>query len=196
MSKEESLESLKNEILRDLVCPLKAEATNLVFGRGSVHSEIFVIGEAPGKKEDESGIPFVGSAGKNLARFLEKSKRGIDDVYIANILKYRPPKNRNPTIAEIESHTPYLVRQISIIKPKIIISLGNFATKFVLSGFDVSQMKKIQGISEIHGQVFRIIISDREYIVVPMYHPAAVLYKRSLQEVVEKDFENLQNILE
>ncbi len=187
MSAKKTLGDLEKEIPNLLQCPLKASATNLVFGRGNPNARIFIIGEAPGKKEDEQGLPFVGSAGKKLNILLQNIELSLDDVYIANILKYRPPKNRNPTIDEITRHTPYLLEQIRIIKPNIILPLGNFATKFVLSEFTVSNMKNILGISQIHGQAFTVTIDSRDITVIPLYHPAALLYKPSLQEEMNKD---------
>ena len=144
-----SNQELLNEVIKDiednLVCELKDAATNLVFGKGNAECDILIIGEAPGAKEDIEGYPFVGRAGKNLDKLLNIINLNLDDVYIANILKYRPPKNRDPTKDEMKNHTPYLIKQIKIIKPKIIATLGNYSTKFVLSGFDSDNMKKVKG---------------------------------------------------
>lgn len=194
-NKNAQLELIKKDILEKLKCPLKEQATNLVFGKGNTNAKIFFIGEAPGAKEDEAGIPFIGRAGKDLDKALNKINLNIDDVYIANILKYRPPKNRDPSKDEIISHTPYLIRQIETINPKIIVTLGNFSTKFILSKFNQKEMKKVPGISQIHGQEIQTQINNKNYIVVPIYHPSAMIYKPKLREEFEKDFINLKNII-
>ncbi|MBR9700485.1 uracil-DNA glycosylase [Candidatus Woesearchaeota archaeon] len=185
-NKEKLLELLARTKAADL--PLKESATNLVFGKGNPEAEILFIGEAPGKNEDLKGIPFVGAAGKELDKLLNGIGLTIDDVYIANILKYRPPNNRDPNEDEIKAHTPYLVEQIKTIKPKVICTLGNFSTKFVLAGFKVDGMKNIPGITGLHGKPRHMTVSDFSFTVIPLYHPAAMLYKRALAETMEKDF--------
>ena len=175
--------------------PLKDTATNIVFGKGNPDAKILFIGEAPGEKEDIQGIPFVGSAGRELNKLLNSINLTIDDVYIANILKYRPPKNRDPNIIEIKSHTPFLVEQIQIIKPKVICTLGNYSTKFVLAGFNPEGMKKINGIAEIHGKPITIKIESNEFIVVPLYHPAAMLYNPKLRPVLTEDVVSIGKLL-
>lgn len=195
MDKQLELESIKEKILKDLKCPLKDNAKNLVFGKGNPDSQILFIGEAPGEKEDEQGIPFVGSAGKELDKLLRAINLTLDDVYIANILKYRPPNNRDPTIEEIYRHTPYLIEQIEVIKPKIICTLGNYSTKFVLASFDISKMNKIDGITKLHGTINKILIHNQEFIVVPLYHPAAMLYNPRLRQIMQQDFIEIGKIL-
>jgi len=190
------LDNLQQKILDELDCPLKNDAHNLVFGKGNCNAKILFIGEAPGEKEDLQGIPFVGAAGKQLDKLLSSINLTIEDVYIANILKYRPPQNRDPTSDEIKSHTPYLVEQIKIIKPRIIATLGNYSTKFVLAGFNPDEMKKIEGISTLHGKHIEKEIDGFKFIVVPLYHPAAILYKPSLREDLEKDFIGMKEIIE
>src|SRR3989344_2923175 len=138
VDKSSLLEKLSKEVAQaDL--PLKETATTLVFGKGNPNTSILFIGEAPGKNEDLQGLPFVGAAGKLLDTMLKTIGLTIDDIYIANILKYRPPNNREPSKEEIIAHTPYLIEQIKIIQPKIIVTLGNYATKFVLSGCSVDK---------------------------------------------------------
>lgn len=176
-------------------CPLKDAATNIVFGKGNPRADILFIGEAPGEKEDLQGEPFVGRAGKELDKLLQTINLTIDDVYIANILKYRPPKNRNPTTEEMIRHTPYLVEQIKTINPKVIITLGNFSTRFVLNNLQVSGMNKVSGISSLHGVPQKILLGDQERNVVPMYHPAAMLYRPQLREVIEEDFQKIAKII-
>jgi uracil-DNA glycosylase len=196
MNKKQELEKLKKNILINLKCPLKDSATNLVFGKGNVNASILFIGEAPGEKEDLSGMPFVGRAGKQLDGLLNGVGLSINDVYIANILKYRPPKNRDPKKEEILNHTPYLIEQIKIIKPKIIATLGNFSTKFILSKFNVDEMKKIEGVSLLHGKIIPLQIDKLNFIICPLYHPAAMLYKPKLKEEIEADFLKMGLFLE
>ena len=191
--KQELLENLKKEMSLNDTIPLKENATNLVLGKGSPNADIMFVGEAPGKNEDLQGIPFVGAAGKNLDSLLEKVGLTINDVYIANILKYRPPNNRNPNKKEIVQHTPFLIKQIEIINPKIIVPLGNYATKFVLGGFEFNN--NIPSISTIHGKKHNISINKKEYVVIPLYHPAATMYNNSLLSVVKKDFQEIKKVL-
>jgi len=191
----QKLESIKKKIIDELVCPLKDEATNLVFGKGNPDADILFIGEAPGKDEDLKGIPFVGRAGKELDQLLHSINLSLDDVYIANILKYRPPKNRNPSMEEIKNHTPYLIEQIKAIKPKVIATLGNFSTKFVLAKFDPSKMKEIDGISKLHGKFIEIDVDGAKFKVVPLYHPAAMLYRPKLRGALKKDFKKINKEL-
>jgi uracil-DNA glycosylase family 4 len=195
MNKKEELEKVKQEILTKLKCPLKDAALNLVFGKGNENAKILFIGEAPGAKEDEIGLPFVGRAGKKLDKLLNQIELTIDEVYIANILKYRPPKNRDPNKEEIRNHTPYLIEQIKIIKPQIIATLGNYATKFVLANFNPDEMKKVKGIAEIHGQKHEIEFENEKFLVIPIYHPSAMMYKPSLKEDFENDFKIMVKII-
>jgi len=195
MSKDSELESIREKILKENL-PLRDTAKNLVFGKGNPDAKIMFIGEAPGEKEDEEGIPFVGSAGKELDKLLNSIGLNINDVYIANILKYRPPENRNPNVIEIETHTPYLIEQINVIKPKIIITLGNYSTKFVLSSFNTSNMKNIPGITSLHGKQNNLMINGMNFIVIPLFHPAAMLYNPSLRKTLENDFIEIKRILE
>ncbi len=195
MGKAEELEQVKQRILTEMVCPLKDAAKNLVFGKGNPDAPILFIGEAPGEKEDEQGIPFVGSAGKELDKLLRSIGLTLDDAYIANILKYRPPNNRDPSVEEIYRHTPYLIEQIKIIRPKIICTLGNYSTKFVLASFNIPAMKKIAGITLLHGKVNHISIDGMDFTVIPLYHPAAMLYNPRLRETLAQDFLAMQPLL-
>lgn len=194
-SKEEQLENVRQKILKEMVCPLKDAATNLVFGKGNPDAPILFIGEAPGEQEDKQGIPFVGAAGKQLDKLLSSINLSLSDVYIANILKYRPPNNRDPNPDEITRHTPYLIEQIKIIKPKIIATLGNYSTKFVLADFKVEGMKSIGGVSFLHGKPVDKEIDGLSFKVVPLYHPAAMLYKPTLRADLEKDFLEMGKII-
>lgn len=191
----ETLFEIQEDILRNAALPLRSSACQLVFGKGNPLARIVVIGEAPGKKEDEQGVPFVGAAGRELDRLLRLIGLSLEHVYIANILKYRPPDNRNPTREEIRTHTPYLVRQIEAIRPQILVPLGNFAAKFILAGMDTEKMTVVPGISGLHGVPSEICIDTCTYTVVPMYHPAAMLYNPRLREIVAADFIKLGQIL-
>ena len=191
LSKEELLRVVEEDIRNSLFCPLKDSASNLVFGKGNPDAKILFIGEAPGAKEDELGVPFVGSAGRELDKLLNQIGLSLDEVYIANILKYRPPNNRNPSVDEIKRHSPFLMRQINIIKPNIICTLGNYATKFVLAGFKPEGMSKVQGIAKLHGSSFVV----NGLVVVPLYHPAAMLYNGGLRSVLVSDFDKLKVLL-
>ena len=175
--------------------PLKEGATNLVFGKGNVSASVMFIGEAAGKNEDEQGLPFVGAAGKNLDLLLAKVGLSLEDVYIANILKYRPPENRPPSSDEIKIHTPYLLKQIEVIQPKVICSLGNYATKFFLAGTNVDLMDKQPGITSVHGKVRMINLNGFSVKLIPLFHPAAIIYNRALLPLWEKDMEIVKSEL-
>ena len=165
------------------------QCKNIVIGKGNLNAGIMFIGEAPGRNEDEQGLPFVGAAGKNLDALLGKVGLTMDDVYIANILKCRPPENRNPLPEEIKKHTPWLIEQIKQIKPKVICSLGNYSTKFFFSDGDVDKMDEMPGITQVHGKVKIIEFHGLKIKLIPLFHPAAIIYNRSLIGLWEKDME-------
>lgn len=152
---------------------------NIVVGKGNVNADILFVGEAPGKNEDEQGLPFVGAAGKNLDKLLEKVGLSLDDVYVANILKCRPPENRDPLSDEIKAHTPWLLKQISDMKPKVVCSLGNYATKFFLALGNVDEMGNQLSITQVHGSVKNIEINGLKIKLIPLFHPAAIIYNRT-----------------
>ena len=183
------------QLILQVDLPLKKTATHLVFGKGNPYASIMFIAEAPGKNEDIQGIPFVGAAGKLLDGLLNAIGLSIDNVYIANILKYRPPNNREPSKDEIIAHTPYLIEQIKIIQPRLIVTLGNYATKFILSGCDGERMESIPGISTLHGKEKQIVIAGKDYRVMPMYHPAALIYNHELMPAAEEDFKKIKTEL-
>ena len=162
---------------------------NIVIGKGNLSADILFVGEAPGKNEDEQGIPFVGAAGKNLDLLLGKVGLSLNDIYVANILKCRPPENRGPLPEEIKAHTPWLVQQIKEIKPKVICSLGNYSTKFFLAGGNVDKMEEHPGISAIHGKVREIEFQGMKIKLIPLFHPAAIIYNRNLIPLWESDIE-------
>jgi DNA polymerase len=162
---------------------------NIVIGKGNENADILFVGEAPGRNEDEQGLPFVGRAGKNLDELLAKVGLSLNDIYIANILKCRPPENRNPLPDEIRAHTPWLIEQIKQIKPKVICSLGNYATKFFLSEGNVDLMDKQPGITSVHGKVKFVELNGTKIKLIPLFHPAAIIYKRDLTPLWERDME-------
>jgi len=168
-------------------CRLAEGRTQVVFGAGNPHADLMFVGEAPGFHEDKNGIPFVGQAGKLLDGLLAGVGLERDDVYIANVLKCRPPGNRDPQADEIESCEPHLFRQIELIQPTVIATLGNFATK-LLSGRPL-------GITRVHGQEQELTIAGRSVLLYPLYHPAAALYTPAMLKVLEADFARLPAIL-
>jgi uracil-DNA glycosylase len=167
-------------------CRLAQGRTQVVFGAGNPHADVMFVGEAPGFHEDKQGIPFVGQAGKLLDRLLAGVDLRREDVYIANVLKCRPPGNRDPQPDEIESCEPHLFRQIELIEPKVIATLGNFATK-LLSGRPL-------GITRVHGQEQPLTIAGRSVLLYPLYHPAAALYTPAMLKVLEADFARLPEL--
>jgi uracil-DNA glycosylase len=194
MSKQEELDKLEKSMKRCKL-PLKETANNLVFGKGSCEAKAFFIGEAPGKHEDLQGLPFVGAAGKLLNTLLEHVKLPREEVFITSILKYRPPNNRPPQIEEIKAHTPFLVKQIKIIKPAVILPMGNFAARYILSGCDCNNMSSVEPITQLHGKPRSMKIDGELFTVIPLYHPAAGLYSFKLRKDMLKDFRTVHEVL-
>jgi len=172
-------------------CPLGSQRTHPVIGEGSLDADIMFIGEAPGHNEDRQGIPFVGRAGKILDKLLAHINLKREDVFIANILKCRPPGNRNPQKNEVESCTPFLDAQIEIVQPKLLVPLGNFSYRYLLSKYNVSHDK----ISTDHGKVFKKQTLTETLYIFPMYHPAVATYNPNQLSVLIKDFEVLDSYL-
>jgi uracil-DNA glycosylase len=158
-----------------------------VIGEGSHFAEIMFIGEAPGKNEAATGRPFVGAAGKFLNEMLEHVGLKREDVYITNIVKDRPPENRDPTPEEIEIYGPFLDQQIDIIQPKVIATLGRFSMNYIMKRFGLDF--EIEPISKAHGKTYEADTSYGKVQIIPLYHPASALYNGSLREVLKKDFE-------
>lgn len=187
-NKQALLEQIKADIIKNNICPdLAQEATNLVMGDGNVDAEIVLIGEAPGKNEDATGLPFVGAAGKFLNEMLASAGMVRSDVYITNIVKYRPPNNRDPLPEEKEAFWPYLVRQLDVIQPKIVVTLGRHSMEYFIPD---------RKISMIHGQPKRIQFGDSKLVIVPLYHPAAALYNGSMRATLIEDFNKLSKIID
>ncbi|HLF68685.1 MAG TPA: uracil-DNA glycosylase [Gaiellaceae bacterium] len=169
-------------------CALAQGRTQVVFGSGSPDADLMFVGEAPGFHEDQQGVPFVGQAGKLLDRLLEGIGMSRADVHICNTVKCRPPGNRDPLPEEIASCEPHLFRQIELIEPKLVATLGNFATK-LLSG-------RPTGITRVHGHEQEVTLGARTVLLYPLYHPAAALYTPSMLKVLEEDFSRIPGLLE
>jgi DNA polymerase len=168
-------------------CRLAQGRSQVVFGSGSPQADLMFVGEAPGFHEDKQGLPFVGQAGKLLEQLLAQIGLARSDVYIANVLKCRPPGNRDPQPDEIEACEGHLFHQIELIEPKVVATLGNFATK-LLSGRPL-------GITRVHGQEQETRIGGRKVLLYPLYHPAAALYTPAMLKVLESDFARLPELL-
>ena len=183
MNAEESLAQIAEEVSTCIACKLHSSRKNAVPGEGPAHSDLIFIGEGPGFHENEQGRPFVGAAGKFLEELLGTIGLRREDVFIGNVVKCRPPGNRDPMVEEIEACTPYLKRQIEVINPKVIITLGRFS---------MARYFPEAKISQIHGQPKEI----NGRLIVPMYHPAAALHQPSLRETVKDDFSKLPELIE
>ena len=182
-TKKESLKVIEQSILDNNVCPeLANQATQLVFGDGNEDAELLFIGEAPGKNEDLQGKPFVGAAGKFLNEMLESVGLKREDVYITNIVKYRPPNNRDPLPDEKSAFLPYLQAQIEVIQPKLVIPLGRHSMNCFLPDLQISK---------VHGQPKRF----RGQVYMPLYHPAAALYNGGMRTTLLEDFARIPSIL-
>ena len=168
-------------------CPLSATRTKPVFGAGDADADLMFVGEAPGAEEDRQGLPFVGRAGQLLSQLLAGIGLSREDVFITNVLKSRPPANRDPQPTEIEACHPYLMRQVELIEPKVVATLGNFATKLI-TGTRVG-ITRVRGTPQVHE------IAGRTVFVFPLLHPAAALRTPSLVETLEGDFRSLAELL-
>ncbi len=175
------------EIMRCTKCMLHKTRRNPVPGEGPCNAEIMLVGEAPGSKEDETGRPFVGAAGQFLTELLSMAGLRREDVFITNILKCRPPNNRDPEPDEIEACKPYLVRQVKLVSPKIIVTLGRYAGKTLLGDAGI----KWSSMSRMHGKVFSVELYGVKLKIMPTYHPAAALYYPKLKPVIIKDFKEI-----
>jgi uracil-DNA glycosylase family 4 len=209
VGKQQQLDEIREKILRDKVTPvLKETATQLVFGEGNPDADVLFIGEAPGKNEDQQGKPFVGAAGKFLNEMLEMVDLKREDVYITNIVKYRPPNNRYPLPDEKSAFLPYLQAQLEVIQPKIVVTLGRHSMNCFLPDLQISK---------IHGQPKRIRINMRNQaerikqgetgvspesshgvaiVIMPLFHPAAALYNGGMRQTLIDDFAKIPIVLE
>jgi len=181
--KQKKLEELKAKILADGVyTDLAATATQLVFGDGNPHADIVFIGEAPGKNEDLQGIPFIGAAGKFLNEMLATIGLKREDIYITNIVKYRPPNNRDPLPEEKEAFLPYLQAQLEIIQPTIVVTLGRHSMNCFLPDLQISK---------VHGQPKRY----KGQVYLPLFHPAAALYNGGMRQTLIDDFSKIPAVI-
>lgn len=175
------------EVVDCVRCPLHQTRTQVVVGSGDPDADVLFVGEAPGYHEDKNGVPFVGAAGKLLDKLLAGIGLTRPDVFVANVLKCRPPGNRDPLAAEIEACEGHLFRQVGLIRPKLICTLGNFATKLISGRSD--------GISRVHGSEVPITIGGHDLVLYPLYHPAAALYMPSMLATLEADFARIPGLI-
>jgi len=183
MTNQQQLDQIRADIITQNICPnLAKTATQLVFGDGNPEADIVFVGEAPGKKEDELGVPFVGSAGKFLDEMLQSIHLKRDQVYITNIVKYRPPNNRDPLPEEKEVFLPFLAKQLEVIRPLLVVTLGRHSMDSLLP-----KMK----ISEAHGKPMRF----KSQVYLPLFHPAAALYNGSLRKTLIEDFAKIPALM-
>jgi uracil-DNA glycosylase len=181
------LQAYGEEVAGCTRCALAGGRTQVVFGSGDSAADLMFVGEAPGFHEDKQGVPFVGAAGKLLDQLLAGIGLTRPDVYVANVLKCRPPGNRDPMPDEIEACEAHLWRQIELIEPRVVATLGNFATK-LLSG-------RPTGITRVHGQEQETTLGGRRVLLYPLYHPAAALYTPRMLDVLKSDFARLPELL-
>lgn len=188
MNRAEKLKLLNTQWSEKNTCALKTVATQPVFGSGNPKAEIVFIGEAPGKKEDSEGLPFVGASGKFLEEMLQTIGLARTDVYITNIVKYRPPNNRDPLPEEKEACLPWLQEELTVVAPRVVVFLGRHALNTFFPEYKIS---------EVHGTLIHTEKSDIkvEYFL-PLYHPASALYNGALRETLKKDFKKIPKILE
>jgi uracil-DNA glycosylase len=183
----DTLHALGEQVSACTRCRLAQSRTQVVFGVGNPHADLMFVGEAPGFHEDKQGLPFVGQAGKLLDKLLEGIGLDRSQVYIANVLKCRPPGNRDPQPDEIESCEPHLFRQIELIQPRVVATLGNFATK-LLSGKQI-------GITRVHGVEQETTVGGNRVLLYPLYHPAAALYTPAMLQVLQQDFVRIPELM-
>ena len=193
-NRTELLRKIKDEIVTGEDLPLYPERIKNkvypVIGEGSHYAKIMFIGEAPGKNEAETGRPFCGASGRILDELLASIGTPRQDVYITNIVKDRPPMNRDPFPHEIEAYAPYLDRQIEIIQPQIIATLGRFSMIYIINRFGLGA--KLESISRMHGRILEAQTSHGTVKIIPLYHPAVAVYNGNMKEALKKDFEILK----
>jgi uracil-DNA glycosylase len=200
VTKQAKLDQIKADILKENICPdLAKTAKQLVFGTGNPNADIVFIGEAPGKQEDEQGEPFVGASGKFLNEMLALIDLKREDIYITNIVKYRPPDNRDPLPDEKSAFLPFLEAQLEVIQPKVVVTLGRHSMNCFLPGLQIGK---------VHGQPKRIRVTSKEkreengqpkifsWVILPLYHPAAALYNGSQRQILIDDFVKIPLIIQ
>ncbi|MGH7141697.1 MAG: uracil-DNA glycosylase family protein [Minisyncoccia bacterium] len=193
--KHDALEKIRSEVVALKKSPLyeyrQKNGYQPVIGEGNSDARIMLIGEAPGKREAETGRPFCGAAGKLLDQMLAANGIERQSVYTTNIVKDRPPENRDPTPAEIALYAPFLTRQIDIIKPKVLAALGRFSYAYVMRAFGLESL--IEPIGKARGKTFEAQASYGKVVIFPLYHPAAALYNQRLKSTLSADFNTLAN---
>lgn len=187
MSKQQQLNDLKTKMQQDMSLPLREQATQLVFGEGSPDAKIYFLGEAPGFYEDRDGRPFIGQAGKLLSQLIESIGLTRPEVYISNIVRFRPPENRDPLPEEIDAFKPYVDEEIMIIDAPIIVTLGRFSMNKFLPDTKISQ---------VHGQIFDKNLNGKIVKILPMYHPAAALRAGAVMNLLKQDFQKIKQQLD
>jgi len=192
-NKREAWEKIVDAIRSCRRCRLAESRKNAVPGEGNLNAEVLFLGEAPGRMEDLEGRPFVGAAGRLLNRLLSEIGLRREDVFITNVVKCRPPNNRDPKEDEVEACRPFTEAIIELVSPKIIVTLGNHAGRFLVEGYGGG---KWRGITAEHGRVRKVKVRNIEVIVVPTYHPAAALYNPKLLPTIQNDFKILKSVLE
>lgn len=197
MSKFDEMKKVQKDIFELEESPLYKERVENnylpVFGEGNLDAQIIFIGEAPGKNEAQTGKPFCGASGKILNQLLEHVHLKREDVYITNIVKDRPTNNRDPKSDEIKLYTPFLTREIEIIKPKIIATLGRFSMSFILEQYGLKD--KLDIISKLHGQIFKVQTGWGEMNIIPLYHPAVAVYNRTQIDDLKNDIKKFESLL-
>ena len=186
MSKQELLNNLKKRMTDDKTLPLRTGATQLVFGEGSASAQVYFLGEAPGYYEDREGRPFVGQAGKLLDQLIESIGFRRNEVYISNVVRFRPPANRDPELDEIAAFSSYVDEEIEIIHPKVVVTLGRFS---------MAKFMPDARISAVHGRIYKVDWKGRKCFVVPMYHPAAALRNGAILSAIRGDFQIIKKAL-
>ncbi len=186
MSKQDELAQIHKKWLAECICKLRQTATQGVPGDGNAESEVVFIGEAPGRDEDKQGVPFVGAAGRFLSEMLDNIGMKREDIYITNIVKYRPPNNRDPLPEEISACKEWLHEELALIKPKLIVFLGRHS---------MNHYFPLEKISQVHGKLLIRNTSLGRQHFLPLYHPAAALYNGSMKETLMEDFEKIPLIL-
>lgn len=191
MRKQERITQLENEIKQKNICPdLAAQATQLVMGDGNLDADIVFIGEAPGKKEDLEGRPFIGASGRLLETLLDSVALNREDVYITNIVKYRPPNNRDPSKAEKAAFAPFLTEQLRIINPKVVVTLGRHSMEYFLPDATIGDVHGLPQMITLEGAQKGQVVT-----LVPLYHPAAALFNGGLRQTLMDDFQIVSQIV-
>ncbi len=185
MTKQQQLDQIKKKV-ETTSLPLKEGATQIVFGDGNPNSKLFFLGEAPGRFEDLEGKPFVGQSGKLLDRLLQQVGLTKKDVYITSLVFYRPPGNRTPTLKEFLAFDEFIDKQIAVVDPKVIVSLGRFSLQKFIPGVKISQL---------HGQIQDINWRGKKIKLLPLYHPAAALRSPLVMELLKADFKKIKQLL-